>query len=110
MRILEKLSLDDETFTALIGKIHPFLALLESFIVHANFCNIRSIIRSTSGTLSSIFVNYLKDVSAFLVTIMFVRECDIEMNLEAERVLLSRHIAFGPPNYSRYLKYQHALL
>ena len=107
MRILEKLSLDDETFTALIGKIHPFLALLESFIVHANFCNIRSIITSTSGTLSSIFVNYLKE---FLVTIRFVRECDIEMNLEAERVLLPRHIAFGPPNYSRYLKYQHALL
>lgn len=105
MRILEKLSLDDETFTALIGKIHPFLALLESFIVHANFCNIRSIIRSTSGTLSSIFVNYLKDVSAFLVTIRFVRECDIKMNLEAERVLLPRHIAFGPPNYSRFLKY-----
>ena len=105
MRILEKLSLDDETFTALIGKIHPFLALLESFIVHANFCNIRSIIRSTSGTLSSIFVNYLKDVSAFLVTIRFVRECDIKMNLEAERVLLPRNIAFGPPNYSRFLKY-----
>ena len=105
MRILEKLSLDDETFTALIGKIHPFLALLESFIVHANFCNIRSIIRSTSGTLSSIFVNYLKDVSAFLVTIRFVRECYIKMNLEAERVLLPRHIAFGPPNYSRFLKY-----
>ena len=102
MRILEKLSLDDETFTALNCKIHPFLALLESFIVQANFCNIRSTITSTSGTLSSVFINYLKDVSAFLVMIRSVRVFDIEMNLEAERVLLPRHIAFGPPNYSRY--------
>ena len=38
------------------------------------------------------------------------RECNIEMHLEAERILLPQLFAFGYPNYSRYLTYQHALL
>ena len=64
MEILQNLTLDD-TFTALIGKLRtdPSPALLESIIAHQNFCNIRSAIRATSGTLSSMSVNYLKDVS-----------------------------------------------
>ena len=32
------------------------------------------------------------------------------MYLEAERALLPQCFAFGHPNYSRYLTYQHALL
>ena len=39
-----------------------------------------------------------------------VRECNIEIYLEAERILLPQLFAFGYPNYSRYLTYQHALL
>ena len=95
MKILENLSLGD-IFTALIGKLRvdssPVLA--ESAIVHPNFCNIRSAITATCGTLSSMFVNYLKDVSALLAMIRVVRKCNIEMHLEAERVLLPQPFAF----------------
>ena len=42
--------------------------------------------------------------------IRFVRECNIEMHLEAERALLLQHFAFGHPNCSCYLTYQHVLL
>ena len=103
MKISETLILDD-TFTAPIGKfrVDRSPAPAESVIAHPNFCNIRSAITATSGTLSCMFVNYLKDVSALLAMIRSVRECNIEMNLETERALLS--------NYSRYLTYQHALL
>ena len=75
MKILENLTHDD-TFTALIGKlrIDPSPALGESVITHPNFCNIRDAITATSGTLSSMFVNYLKDVSALLAMIRFVRK------------------------------------
>ena len=102
----------DDTFTALIGRLRtgPSLALVESVITHPNFCNIRSAISVTSGTLSSMFVNYLKYVSALLAVIRSVRECNTEMHLEAERALLPQLFAFGHPNYSRYLAYQHTLL
>ena len=53
-------------------------------------------------------LNYLKDVSALLAIIRFVRECNIQMHLEAERALLPQSLAFGHLN-SRYLRYQHAL-
>ena len=56
------------------------------------------------------FVNYLKDVSALLAIIRSVRECNIEMHLEAERALPPQLFVFDHPNYSRYLTYQHALL
>ena len=56
------------------------------------------------------FVNCLKDVSALLVMIRSVRECNTQVHLEAERALLPQLIAFGHPNYSRYMTYQHALL
>ena len=39
-----------------------------------------------------------------------VKECNIEMHLEAESALLPQLFAFVHPNYSRYLTYQHALL
>ena len=39
-----------------------------------------------------------------------VRKCNIEMYLEAERILLPQLFAFGYRNNSRYLTYQHALL
>ena len=39
-----------------------------------------------------------------------VRACNIEMHLEAGRACLPQLFAFGHPNYSRYLAYQHALL
>ena len=39
-----------------------------------------------------------------------VRECNTEVHLEAERALLPQLVAFGHPNYSRYMTYQHALL
>ena len=44
------------------------------------------------------FVNYLNDVSALLAVIISVRECNIEMNLEAERALLRQLSAFGHRN------------
>ena len=69
-----------------------------SVIAHPNFCNIRSAITATSGTLSSMFVNYLKDVSALLAMVRSVRECDIKMYLEAEKALLLQLFAFGHPN------------
>ena len=102
----------DDTFTALIGRLRtgPSLALVESVITHPNFCNIRSAISVTSGTSSSMFVNYLKYVSALLAVIRSVRECNTEMHLEAERALLPQLFAFGHPNYSRHLAYQHTLL
>ena len=111
MKISENLILDD-TFTAPIGKfrVDRSPAPAESVIAYPNFCNIRSAITATSGTLSCMFVNYLKDVSALLAMIRSVRECNIEMNLEAERALLPQLFAFGHPNYSCYLTYQHALL
>ena len=54
IKISENLTLDD-TSTALIGKLRvdPSPALAESVITHPNFCNIRSAITATSGTLSS---------------------------------------------------------
>ena len=66
MKILENLTLDD-TFTALIGKLRvdPSSALAESVIAHPNFCNIRSAITVTCGTLSSMFLNYVQDISAY---------------------------------------------
>ena len=39
-----------------------------------------------------------------------VRECNIEIHVEAERALLPQLFAFGHPNYSFHLTYQHALL
>ena len=39
-----------------------------------------------------------------------VRECNIEMHLETEKALLPQLFAFGNPNHSRYLTYQHTLL
>ena len=65
MKILEKLILDN-TFTAPIGKLKydPSPALAESVVARSNFCNIRSAITATSGTLSCMFVNYLKDLLA----------------------------------------------
>ena len=111
IKILENLTLDD-SFTALIGKlrIDPSPTLAESVIAHQNFCNIRSAITNISGTLSSILLNYLKDVSTLLAMIRSVRVCNIEMHLEAARALLPQLFAFGLPNFSRYLTYQHALL
>ena len=111
IKISENLALD-YTSTALIGKLRvdPSPALPESVMAHPNFCNVRSAITAMPGTLSSMFVNYLKNVSALLAMIRFVRECNIEMHLEAERALLLQHFAFGHPNYSCYLTYQHLLL
>ena len=78
MKILESLTFDD-TFTALIGKLRvdPSPALAESVIAHPNFRNIRSDVTATSGTLSFMFVNYLKDVSVLLAMVSSVRECNI---------------------------------
>ena len=96
MEILKNLTLDD-TLTALIGKLRadPSPTLVESVIVHPNFCNIRSTITATSWALSSMFLNYLKDVSPLLAMISSVRECIIEMHLEAERALLLQPFVFG---------------
>ena len=106
MKILENLTLDD-TFILLIGKlrIDPSPALVESVIAHTNFLSIRSAITATSGTLSSRFVNYLKDVSALIAMIRYVKDCNIEMHLEVEGALLPQCFAFGHQNYSRYLTY-----
>ena len=108
---LKNLTLDD-TFTALICKLRfdSSPTLVESVIEHLNFCNIRSTITATSGALSSMFLNCLKDVSGLLAMIRFVRESTTGMHLEAERALLLQLLAFGQPNYSRYRTYQHALL
>ena len=69
MKILENLNLD-HTFTALLGKrrIDPSPALVVSVIADLNCFNIGRAITATSGTLSSMFVNYLKDVLALLAT------------------------------------------
>ena len=90
----------DYTFTALIVKLRVDLSpeLAESVIAHPNFCNIRITITATSGDLSSMFVNYLKDVSALSAMIRSVRERNIEIHLEAERALLPQPFAFGYPN------------
>ena len=111
MKILENFTLDD-IFTVLIGKLRadPSPVLADSVIAHPNFFNIRSTITTISGNLSSMFVNYLKDVLALLAMIRSVKECNIEMHLEAERTFQAQRFGFGHPNYSRYLTYQHALL
>ena len=111
MEFLKSLTLDD-TFTALIGKLRVDSSptLVESVRAHLNFCNIRSTITATSGALSSMFLNYHKDVSPLLAIIRFVRECNTGMHLEAERALLLQLLALSQPNYRRYLTYQHALL
>ena len=103
MKVLENLTLDD-TFTALISKLRvdPSPAL-------ASDSNIRSAITAISGTLSSMFVNCLKDVSALLAMIRFVRECNIDMHLETDNQT-PQLFTHGHSNYSRYLTYQHALL
>ena len=56
MEILKNLTLDD-TLTALIGKLRvdPSPTLVESVIVHPNFCNIRSTITATSGAYHPCF-------------------------------------------------------
>ena len=79
-------------------------------LAHANFLNFTNTLTSTSGTWSSMFVNYFEDLSAFLEIISSVREINVEMNLEAERALLSQFFAFLDPNYSCYLANQHSLL
>eukprot|EP00795_Rhopilema_esculentum_P008799 gene8799-14832_t len=55
-------------------------------------------------------VEYLKDVSAMLCLISSVRENTIERHLAAERALIPKCSAFGHPNYSRYLSFQHVNL
>eukprot|EP00795_Rhopilema_esculentum_P008010 gene8010-13918_t len=55
-------------------------------------------------------VQYLKDVSAILCLISSVRENTIERHLAAERALIPKCFAFGHPNYSRYLSFQHVNL
>ena len=79
-------------------------------LAHPNLLNFTNSLTSTSGTWSSMFVNYFEDLSAFLEIISFVREINVEMNLEAERALLSQFFAFLDPNYSCCLANQHSLL
>ena len=79
-------------------------------LAQANFLNFTNTLTSTSGTWSSVFVNYFEDLSAFLEIISSVREINVEMNLKAERALLSQFFAFLDPNYSCYLANRHSLL
>ena len=41
---------------------------------------------------------FVNNVSALLAMIRSVRECNIEMHLEAEKTLLPQPFAFGHPN------------
>ncbi len=69
-----------------------------------------SAISNHTETQAKMIVEYLRDVSAMLCLISSVRENSIERHLAAERVLIPKCFAFGHPNYSRYLSFQHVKL
>lgn len=94
IKILETLTLDD-AFTSLIGKFRVGSSPARVSNSLSLFFNIRNAITAASGTLSSIFVNYLKNVSALLEMIISIKECNTEMHLEAKRDLVSQLFAFG---------------
>ena len=94
IKILETLTLDD-AFTSLIGKFSGGSSPARVSNSLSLFFNIRNSITAASGTLSSIFVNYFKSVSALLEMIISIKECYIEMHLEAKRDLVPQLFAFG---------------
>ena len=63
-----------------------------------------------TGTMPEMIIQYIKDVSLLLSMVSSVREMNIERHLQAERAFLPQLFAFGHPNYSRYLTYQHVTL
>ena len=100
----------DDAFTSLIGKFSGGSSPARVSNSLSLFFNIRNSITAASGTLSSIFVNYFKSVSALLEMIISIKECYIEMHLEAKRYLVPQLFAFGRWSCGVYPTCQHALL
>ena len=89
---------------------NPCTLSLENLMKEPEFVDFTKKIQDTSGTMSQMVVNYMKDVSNMLALVSSVRENCIERHLQAERVLCRDLHALGHPNYSRYLTYQHVML
>ena len=83
---------------------------LNRLIEMDEFHDIFSKLLETTGTQSELMVQYICAVSHLLGMISSVREHNIKRRMQAERALLPKLFAFGHPNYSRYLTYQHVML
>ena len=83
---------------------------LNTVIEMEEFDTIYMKLLETTGTQSQMMVQYMCDVSNLLALVSSVREHDIWRHIQAERALLPKLFAFGHPNYSRYLTYQHVML
>lgn len=75
-----------------------------------SFQTLVTTVLESSGTMSRMMVQYVRDVSMLLSMVSSVREKNIDRHLHAERAFLPQLFVFGHPNYSRYLTYQHLLL
>eukprot|EP00794_Sanderia_malayensis_P016352 gene16352-17996_t len=91
-------------------RIKPSSETLAAVIQQPEFKILLVNLLHTTGTQSKMIVEYIRDVSAMLCLISSVREHSIERHLAAERALIPKCFAFGHPNYSRYLTYQHVRL
>ena len=88
-------------------RIKPSSETLTAVIQQPEFRILLANLLHTTGTQSKMIVEYMHDVSAMLCLISSVREHSIERHLAAERALIPKCFAFGHPNYSHYLTYQH---
>ena len=91
-------------------RIKPSSKSLAAVIQQPEFSILIAHLTHTTGTQSKMIVEYMRDVSAMLCLISSMREHSIERHLAAERALVPKCFAFGHPNYSRYLTYQHVRL
>eukprot|EP00794_Sanderia_malayensis_P019769 gene19769-21703_t len=91
-------------------RITPSPETLAVVIQQPEFKILLSHLLHTTGTQSKRIVEYMRDVAAMLCQVSSVREHSIDWHLAAERALIPKRFAFGHPNYSCYLKYQHVKL
>ena len=84
--------------------------VIEQILGMEEFFQFSSMFMSTTGYLSQMTMQYLKDISMMLAIVSAVREGDIFKHLQAEREMLKLVFAFGHVQYARYNTFQHVLL
>ena len=88
----------------------PSSDVIEQILGMEEFSQFSSMFMSTTGYLSQMTMQYLKDISMMLAIVSAVREGDIFKHLQAEREMLKLVFAFDHVHYARYNTYQHVLL
>ena len=89
---------------------NPSLENVDLIISSNIFNDLYNRIFKTTGTKGQITVAYLKDVSSLLSLVRSVRDGNLNLHMEAQRVTLKFCFSFNHINYARYMTYQHLFL